>query len=130
MTATSDAMSIRNDDECHHKQTFYIPPIDLQSMDTFTAGRKVLFLSYVMDGIEKSCLRHKYSFPIALTARRNCKKLATFSTTLVICGLEKFFCSIQLLHSHHSQTKKKKKEQILDNKKMATNVFTYMELFS
>ena len=51
MTATSDAMYIRNDDECHHKQTFYIPPITLQSMDTFTVGlqlcygwdRKVLF---------------------------------------------------------------------------------------
>ena len=106
MTATSDATSIKNDDECHHKQTFYIPPITLQSMDTFTVGRELLSLSYVMCGIEKSCLRHKYSFPIALTARRNCKKSATFSIMLVICGLEKFFCSI---HSDHSQTEKKKK---------------------
>ena len=73
MTATSDATSNRNDDECHHKQTFYIPPVTLQSMDTFTVGRELLSLSYVMGGIEKSCLRHKYSFPIALTARRNCK---------------------------------------------------------
>ena len=72
MTATSDATSIRNDDDCHHKQTFYIPPINLQSMDTFTVGREVLSLSYVMGLIEKSCLRHNYSFPIALTARRNC----------------------------------------------------------
>ena len=60
-------------------------------------------------GIEKSCLRHKYSFPIALTARQNCKKSATFSITLVICCLEKFCCSIHhhFLHSDHSQTKKK-----------------------
>ena len=76
MTATSDATSIRNDDECHHKQTFYIPPITLQSMDTFTVGRELLSLSYVMSGIEKSCLRHK--FPIALTARRNCKNRQHF----------------------------------------------------
>ena len=75
--------AIRNDDECHHKQMFYIPPIT-QSVDTFTVGRELLSLSYVMDGTEKSCLRHKYSFPIALTARRNCKKSATFSITLVI----------------------------------------------
>ena len=68
--------SIRNDDECHHKQMFYIPPITLQSMDTFTVGRELLSLSYVMGGIEKSCLRHRYSFLIALTARRNCKKSA------------------------------------------------------
>ena len=61
---------IRNDDECLQKQKFYIPPI-IKSMDTFTVGRELLSLSYVMDGIEKSCLRHKYSFPIALTARRN-----------------------------------------------------------
>ena len=81
--------AIRNDDECHHKQKFYIPPIT-QSMDTFTVGRELLSLSYVIDGIEKSCLRHKYSFSMALTARRNCKKSATFSITLVICGLEKF----------------------------------------
>ena len=78
MTATSDTMSIRNDDECHHKQTFYIPPITLQSMDTFTVGRELLSLSYVMGGIEKSCLRHKYSFPIALTARQNCKNRQHF----------------------------------------------------
>ena len=45
-----------------------------QSMDTFTVGRKLLSLSYVMGGIENSCLQHKYSRPIALTARRNCKK--------------------------------------------------------
>ena len=103
--------AIRNDDECHHKQTFYIPPITLQSMDTVTVDRELLSLSYVMDGIEKSCLRHKYSFPIALTARRNCKKSASFSITLVICGLEKFCCSIHhhFLHSDHSQAKKKKK---------------------
>ena len=63
------------DDECHHKQTFFIPPIT-QSMDTFTVGRELLSLSYVMGGIEKSCLQHKYSFPIALTARRNCKKIS------------------------------------------------------
>ena len=62
MTATSDATSIRNDDECHHKQTFYIPPITLQSVDTFTVGRELLSLSYVMGGIEKSCLRHKYIY--------------------------------------------------------------------
>ena len=43
-----------------------------------------LSLSYVMGGIEKSCLQHKFSFPIALTARRNCKKSATFSIKLVI----------------------------------------------
>ena len=66
--------AIRNDDECHHKQKFYIPPIT-QSMDIFTVGRELLSLSYVIDGIEKSCLRHKYLFPIALTARRNCKKI-------------------------------------------------------
>ena len=78
MTATSDATSIRNDDECHHKQTFNIPPITLQSMDTFTVGRELLSLSYVMGGKEKSCLRHKYSFPIALTARRNCKNWQHF----------------------------------------------------
>ena len=78
MTATSDATSIRNDDDCHHKQTFYIPPINLQSMDTFTVGREVLSLSYVMGGIEKSCLRHNYSFPIALTARLNCKNRQHF----------------------------------------------------
>ena len=102
--------AIRNDDECHHKHKFYIPPITL-SMDTLTVGRELLSLSYVMDGIEKSCLRHKYSFPIPLTARRNCKKSATFSITLVICGLEKFYCSIHhnFLHSDHSQTKKEKK---------------------
>ena len=51
MTATSDATSIRNDDECHHKQTFYIPPITLQSMDTFTVGSELLSFSYVMGGI-------------------------------------------------------------------------------
>ena len=51
---------------------FYIPPIT-QSMDTFTVARELLSLSYVMGGIEKSCLQHKYSLPIALTARRNCK---------------------------------------------------------
>ena len=62
---------------------FFIPPIT-QSMDTFTVGRELLFLSYVMGGIEKSCLQHKYSFPIALTARRNCKKSPTFSINLVI----------------------------------------------
>ena len=68
-----------------------------------------LSLSYVMSGIEKSCLRHKYSFPLGLTARRNCKKSATFSIMLVICGLEKFCRSIHhhFLHSDHSQTKKK-----------------------
>ena len=49
----------KNDDECHHKQTFYIPPIT-QSIDTITVGRELLSLSYVMDGVEKSCLRHKY----------------------------------------------------------------------
>ena len=74
MTATSDATSIRNDDECHHKQTFYIPPITLQSLDTLTVGRELLSLSYVMGGIEK----YKYSFPIALTARRNCKNRQRF----------------------------------------------------
>ena len=96
--------AIRNNDECHHKQTFYIPPIT-QSMDTFTAGRELLSLNYVMGGIEKSCLRHKCSFSIALTARRNCKKSATFSITLVICGLEKLCCSIHhhFLQSDHSQ---------------------------
>ena len=62
MTATSDATSIRNDDECHHKQTFYISPITLQSMDTFTVGRERLSLSYVMAGIEKSCLRISIRF--------------------------------------------------------------------
>ena len=67
----------------NHKQTFFIPPIT-QSMDTFTVGRELLSLSYVMGGIEKSCLQHKYSFPIALTARRNCKKSAKFSMKLVI----------------------------------------------
>ena len=46
--------AIRNDDECHHQQMFYIPPI-IQSMNTFTAGRELLSLSYVMGGIEKSC---------------------------------------------------------------------------
>ena len=46
----------------------FIPPIT-QSMDTFTVGRELLSLSYVMGGVEKSCLQHKYSFPIALTAR-------------------------------------------------------------
>ena len=46
--------AIRNDDECHHQQMFYIPPIT-QSMNTFTAGRELLSLSYVMGGIEKSC---------------------------------------------------------------------------
>ena len=62
-----------------------------------------------MSGIEKSCLRHKYLFPIGLTARRNCKKSATFSIMLVICGLEKFCRSIHhhFLHNDHSQTKKK-----------------------
>ena len=69
MTATSDATSIRNDDECHQKQTFYIPPITLQSMDTFTVGMELLSSSFVMGGIEKSCLQHKYSFPIALTVK-------------------------------------------------------------
>ena len=43
--------AIRNNDGCHHKQTFYIPPIT-QSMDTFTAGRELLSLNYVMGGIE------------------------------------------------------------------------------
>ena len=73
----------------------------------------LLSLSYVMSGIEKSCLRHKYSFPIGLIARRNCKKSVTFSIMLVICGLEKFCRSIRhhFLHSDHSQTKKKKKEK-------------------
>ena len=52
---------------------FFIPPIT-QSMDTFTVGRELLSLIYVMGGIEKSCLQHKHSFHIALTARRNCKK--------------------------------------------------------
>ena len=104
--------AIRNDDECHQKQTFYIPPIT-QSMDTFTVGRELLSLSYVMGGIEKSCLLHKYSFPIERTARRSCKKSATFSITLVICGLEKFCCSIHhhFLHSDHSRTKNKKKKK-------------------
>ena len=71
-----------------------------------------------MGGIEKSCLRHKCSFPIALTARRNCKISATFSITLVICGLEKFCRSIHhhFLQSDHSQTKKKKKNnEIIKN---------------
>ena len=100
--------AIRNDDECLHKQMFYIPPI-AQSMDTFTAGRELLSLSYIMGGIEKSCVRHKCPFPIALTARRNCKKSATFSITFVICGLEKFCGSIHhhFLQSDHSQTKMK-----------------------
>ena len=62
---------------------FFIPLIT-QSMDTFTVGRELLSLSYVMGGIENSCLQHKYSRPIALTARRNCKKSATFSVKLVI----------------------------------------------
>ena len=62
---------------------FLIPPIT-QSMDTFNVGREHLSLSYVMGGIGKSCLQHKYSFPIALTARRNCKQSATFSIKLVI----------------------------------------------
>ena len=78
MTATSDATSVRNDDECHHEQTFYIPSITLHYVDTFTVGRELLSLSYVMGGIEKSCLRHKYPFPIALTARRNCKNQKHF----------------------------------------------------
>ena len=78
MTATSGATSIRNDDECHHKQTFYIPSITLHSVDIFTVGRELLSLSYVMGGIENACLRHKYSFPIALTARRNCKNRKHF----------------------------------------------------
>ena len=56
---------------------FFIPPIT-QSMDTFTVGRELLSLRYVMGGIEKSCLQHKYSFPIALTARRNCKSQQHF----------------------------------------------------
>ena len=64
----------------------FIPPIT-QSMDTFTVGRELLSLSYVMGGIEKSCLQHKYSFPIALTAKRNCKKSATFSIKLVILNV-------------------------------------------
>ena len=70
----------------------------------------LLALSYVMGGIEKSCLQHKYSFPTALTARRNCKNSATFSIKLVIEGLENLCCSIHhhFLHSDHSQTKKKK----------------------
>ena len=50
----------------------------LQSMDTFTVGKELLSLSYVMGGIEKSCLRHKYLFPIALTGRRNCKNRQRF----------------------------------------------------
>ena len=62
---------------------FFIPLIT-QSMDTFTVGRELLSLSYVMGGIENSCLQHKYSRPIALTDRRNCKKSATFSVKLVI----------------------------------------------
>ena len=68
-----------------------------------------------MGGIEKPCLRHKYSFPIGLTARRNCKKSATFSIMLVICGREKFCCSIHhhFLHSDQSQTKKKKKKKTI-----------------
>ena len=119
--------AIRNDDECHRKQKFYIPHIT-HSMDTFTVGRGLLSLNYVMDGIEKYCLRHKYSFPIALTARRNCKKSATFSITLVICGLEKFCC---MQHSSsffakRSQPDEKKK----NNKNKATNISIYMELFS
>ena len=61
----------------------FIPPIT-QSMDTFTVGRELLSLVYVMGGIEKSCLQHKFSLPIALTARRNCKKSSTFSIKLVI----------------------------------------------
>ena len=52
-------------------EVFFIPPIT-QSLDTFTVGRELLSLSYVMGGIENSCLQHKYSRPIALTARRNC----------------------------------------------------------
>ena len=55
-------------------------------MDTFTVGRELLSLSYVMGGIENSCLQHKYSRPIALTARRNCKKSATFSVKKVQVG--------------------------------------------
>ena len=47
---------------------FFIPPIT-QSMDASTVGRELLSLSYVMGGIENSCLQHKYSRPIALTAR-------------------------------------------------------------
>ena len=52
-------------------QTDVFIPLITQSIDTFTVGRELLSLSYVMGGIEKSCLQHKYSFPIALTARRN-----------------------------------------------------------
>ena len=74
--------AIRNDDECHHKQTFYIPPIT-QSMDTFTSGRELLSLSCVVGGIEKSCLRHKRSQP-----DETVKKSATFSITLVIVLLQ------------------------------------------
>ena len=51
-----------------NRRFFFIPPIT-QSMDTFTIGGELLSLSYVMGGIEKSCLQHKYSFPIALIAR-------------------------------------------------------------
>ena len=42
------------------RRFFFIPPIT-QSMDTFTFGRELLSLSYVMGGIEKSCLPHKYN---------------------------------------------------------------------
>ena len=112
---------IRND-ECHHKQTFL--------SHLFSSLWTLLLLAgnCCPGGIERSCLRHKYSFTIALTARRNCKKSATFSIMLVICGLEKFCCRIHhhFLHSDHSQTKK----YIYNNKKWRlANISTYMELF-
>ena len=44
----------------------------------------LLLAGNFMGGIEKSCLQHTYSFSIALTARGNCKKSATFSIKLVI----------------------------------------------
>ena len=71
-------------------------------------------------GIEKSCLRHKYSFLLALTARRNCKKSAKFSIMWSKKVLYHF------LHSDHIQTKK---NIYLIIKKIATNIAIYMELF-
>ena len=81
--------AIRNNDECRHKQMFYIPPIN-QSMDTFTAGRELLSLSYIMGGIEKSCLRHKCSFPIALTASEIAAYLTVFRCSKIAANLINF----------------------------------------
>ena len=85
------------------------PPIT-QSMDTFTVGRELLSLSYVMGGIEKSCLQHKYSFPVALTARRNCKKISNIFHK--VGNMRSRKVHHHFLHSDHSQTKKNNKNKI------------------